>query len=230
MKIYEWSEQIIDDGDPDGVLPEHSLLSLEQYRDMQRAIGNETRFRILNHLVDSGANSAAALRDALDVESNTLHYHLDTLVDVGLVENRKRTEPDSEGLYSYYRATSLGEGVLTYGVRELVRALCVNWVIQADGGKTGFHPLAQALQISEAADIWVQTGKRSPQPIHISILRTKNLVVFIEKLIKCSGSINPNPRGSQQILGCSNFRQSWENGHSVLSVHLVTFGDVPLTP
>ncbi len=59
--------------------------------------------------------------DALEVESNTLHYHLDELVDVGLVENRKRKEPDSEGLYSCYRATSLGEGVLTHGVRELMR-------------------------------------------------------------------------------------------------------------
>ena len=109
------------DDDRDPILPEHSLLSVEQYLDMQRAIGNETRFRILNHLVESGSKSAAELREALDVESNTLHYHLDELVDVGLVENRKRKEPDSLGLYSYYRATSLGEGVLTHGVRELMR-------------------------------------------------------------------------------------------------------------
>ena len=59
---------------------------------MQRAIGNETCFRVL-----------------------------DLLVDVGLVENRKRTEPSSDGLYSYYRATSLGEGILEHGVRELMR-------------------------------------------------------------------------------------------------------------
>jgi len=109
------------EGNSDAVLPEHSLLSFEQYLDMQRAIDNETRFRILNHLVERGAESAAELLDALEVESNTLHYHLDELVDVGLVENRKRKEPDSEGLYSYYRATSLGEGVLTHGVRELMR-------------------------------------------------------------------------------------------------------------
>lgn len=109
------------DGDHDAMLPEHSLLSFEQYLAMQRAIGNETRFRILNHLLEGGAKSSAELREVLDVESNTLHYHLDELVDVGLVENRKRKEPDSEGLYSYYRATSLGEGVLTHGVRELMR-------------------------------------------------------------------------------------------------------------
>jgi len=104
-----------------GLLPEHSLLSLEEYLDMQRAIGNETRFRVLDLLVDEGAHSAKELRTALDIESNTLHYHLDALVDVGLVENRKRTEPSSDGLYSYYRATSLGEGILEHGVRELMR-------------------------------------------------------------------------------------------------------------
>ena len=103
------------------LLPEHSLLSLSEYLDMQRAIGNETRFRVLDLLVEEGAHSAKELQTALDIESNTLHYHLDTLVDVGLVENRKRKEPTSDGLYSYYRATSLGEGILEHGVRELMR-------------------------------------------------------------------------------------------------------------
>lgn len=103
------------------ILPEHSLLSLEEYLDMQQAIGNETRFRILDLLVDEGAHSAKELQNGLDIESNTLHYHLDALVDVGLVENRKRKEPSSDGLYSYYRATSIGEGILEHGVRELMR-------------------------------------------------------------------------------------------------------------
>lgn len=105
----------------EALLPEQSLLSLDEYLDMQRAVGNETRFRILDLLVDEGAHSAKELRTALDVEANTLHYHLDVLVDVGLVENRKRKEPTSDGLYSYYRATSLGEGILEHGVRELMR-------------------------------------------------------------------------------------------------------------
>lgn len=105
----------------EALLPEHSLLSLEQYLAMQRSIGNETRFRILTLLVEKGPRSASELRADLAVESNTLHYHLDQLVDVGLVENRRRKEPDSEGLYSYYRATSLGEGILEHGIRELMR-------------------------------------------------------------------------------------------------------------
>lgn len=104
-----------------GLLPEHSMLSLEQYLDMQRAIGNETRFRIVNYLTEEGAQSAKELEAVLDLPSNTLHYHLDALVDVGLVENRKRKESDKEGLYSYYEATALGEGILEKGVRELMR-------------------------------------------------------------------------------------------------------------
>ncbi|WP_440770093.1 helix-turn-helix domain-containing protein [Natronorubrum sp. DTA28] len=105
----------------DELLPEQSILSLEEYLEMQRSIGNETRFRVLNTLVETGPQHASELRDSLEIRSNTLHYHLDELVDVGLVENRKRKDPDSEGLYSYYRATSLGEGILEHGVRELMR-------------------------------------------------------------------------------------------------------------
>lgn len=110
-----------DDEREGGLLPEHSLLTLEQYLAMQRAIGNETRFRLLYALIEEGRQSATELQEELDVASNTLHYHLDALVDVGLVENRKRKEPNSNGLYSYYRATSLGEGLLEHGVRELMR-------------------------------------------------------------------------------------------------------------
>lgn len=106
--------------DRSGLLPEDSLLTLEEYFDMQRAIGNENRFRILTQLVDEGAHSAMELREAPAMESNTLHYHLDALVDAGLVENRKRKEPTSSGLHSYYRATSLGEGILEHGVHELM--------------------------------------------------------------------------------------------------------------
>jgi DNA-binding HxlR family transcriptional regulator len=112
--------------EPPTFLPEHSLLSLEEYLDMQRAIGNEIRFRVLTHLVDEGDHSAKELRTALDIESNTLHYHLDTLVDVGLVENRKRKAPTSDGLFPSYRATSPGEGILHSGVRELMRE---EWVV-----------------------------------------------------------------------------------------------------
>lgn len=44
-----------------GLLPKHSLFSLEEYLDMQRAIGNEIRFRILHFLTEKGAHSAKEL-------------------------------------------------------------------------------------------------------------------------------------------------------------------------
>lgn len=104
-----------------GLLPEHSILPLEAYLEMQRAIGNEHRFRILNALVEEGEMSASELRDRLGVRGNTLHYHLEELVDVGLVENRKRKTADGRGLYSYYRASAMGEAILEHGLRELLR-------------------------------------------------------------------------------------------------------------
>lgn len=106
---------------PEPLLPEDSVLTLEEYLAMQRAIGNEVRFRILRTLKHNGDLSANELKTTLDLEGNTLHYHLDELIDVGLVQNRKRKEPDAAGLYSYYRATALGEGILEHGVEELMR-------------------------------------------------------------------------------------------------------------
>lgn len=103
------------------LLPEDSVLTLEEYLDMQRAIGNETRFRILHVLKERGDMSASDLKKVLGLEANNLHYHLDKLVDVGLVQNRKRKTADRDGLFSYYRATALGEGILEYGVEELMR-------------------------------------------------------------------------------------------------------------
>lgn len=106
---------------PEQLLPEESVLELSDYLAMQRSIGDETRFQILRTLSRNGDLSATQLREALDVASNNLHYHLDRLVDVGLVQNRKRSEPDRDGLYSYYRVSSLGQAMLDHGVEELMR-------------------------------------------------------------------------------------------------------------
>lgn len=102
-------------------LPEDSVLDLEDYLAMQRAIGEKTRYRILAELLREGEMSAKELTDALDLETNKLHYHLDELEDVGLVNNRKRKERGADGLYSYYVATSLGKAVMTQGISELIR-------------------------------------------------------------------------------------------------------------
>lgn len=107
--------------DPADLLPESSVLSLEDYLDMQAAVGDRTRFEIVYRLVHGGELSPTELDDQMDVDDSTLHYHLSKLVDVGLVEKRKRTERDGDGLYTYYRVTVLGEVILEHGVEELLR-------------------------------------------------------------------------------------------------------------
>ena len=106
---------------PDELLPPTSVLGLDEYLDMQAAVGDETRFRVVYTLSHFGDHSPKELREALGLEANSLHYHLDRLVDVGLVEKRKRTTADGDGLFAYYRTTSLGDAILEHGVEELIR-------------------------------------------------------------------------------------------------------------
>lgn len=107
--------------DPADLLPEESILRLAEYLDMHAAVGHRTRYEILYRLVHSGEMSPNEFEDALDIDDSTLHYHLNKLVDVGLVEKRQRTERGQDGLYTYYRATVFGEVTLTDGVNELIR-------------------------------------------------------------------------------------------------------------
>ena len=98
-----------------------SWLTLEEYLAMQQAIGPPTRFRILRTLVANDELSGADLKAAVDVESHNFHYHLGELVDVGLVDKRHRRTADSQGLYTYYRPTAMGRGILEHGVEEFMR-------------------------------------------------------------------------------------------------------------
>jgi len=107
--------------DPEDLLPEDSVLSLDEYLDMHAAVGHRTRYEILYRLVHGGELSPKELEAAIDIDDSTLHYHLNELVDVGLVEKRQRTERGQDGLYTYYRATVFGEVTLTDGVDELIR-------------------------------------------------------------------------------------------------------------
>ncbi|ELZ29874.1 Bacterial regulatory protein, arsR family [Halogeometricum pallidum JCM 14848] len=107
--------------DPENLLPEESVLSLDEYLAMHAAVGHRTRYEILYRLVHSGDMSPKELEESMDVDDSTLHYHLNKLVDVGLVEKHQRTERGQDGLYTYYRATVFGEVTLTEGVDELIR-------------------------------------------------------------------------------------------------------------
>lgn len=107
--------------DPEDLLPEDSVLTLNEYLEMHAAVGHRTRYEILYRLVHGGDMSPKELEDAIGVDDSTLHYHLNKLVDVGLIEKRQRTERNQDGLYTYYRATVFGEVTLTEGVDELIR-------------------------------------------------------------------------------------------------------------
>jgi len=107
--------------DPEDLLPEASMLSLSEYLDMHAAVGHRTRYEILYRLVHGGEMSPTELVDAMEIDDSTLHYHLNELVDVSLVEKRKRTDRGQDGLYTYYRPTVFGEVTLSEGVDELIR-------------------------------------------------------------------------------------------------------------
>ena len=107
--------------DPEDLLPEDSVLSLDEYLAMHAAVGHRTRYEILYRLVHTGEMSPKELEEAIAIDDSTLHYHLNKLVDVGLVEKRQRTERGQDGLYTYYRATVFGKVTLSEGVDELIR-------------------------------------------------------------------------------------------------------------
>jgi DNA-binding transcriptional ArsR family regulator len=107
--------------DPEDLLPEDSVLSLDEYLDMHAAVGQRTRYEILYRLVHGGEMSPTELVSVIEIDDSTLHYHLNKLVDVGLVEKRQRTERGQDGLYTYYRATVFGRVTITEGVDELIQ-------------------------------------------------------------------------------------------------------------
>ncbi|MFU8866477.1 helix-turn-helix domain-containing protein [Natronococcus sp.] len=107
--------------DPEELLPADSVLSLEEYLDMHAAVGHRTRYEILYRLVHGGEMSPKELEEATRIDDSTLHYHLNELLAVNLVEKRQRTERGQDGLYTYYRSTVFGEVTLSEGVDELIR-------------------------------------------------------------------------------------------------------------
>lgn len=87
---------------------------------MQRAVGARTRFEIVYRLTHGGDLRPAPLDELMDIDDSTLHYLLNKLVNVGIVEKRKRSDRDDNGLSTYYRVTALGEVTLTQGVEALL--------------------------------------------------------------------------------------------------------------
>lgn len=96
----------------DDILRDEGFLELEDYLAKFQVVTSEPRFRALYQLVHANELSASKLAERLDMDKGTLHYHLDKLVNAGLVQNRRRTERRAGEAYSYYTATDIGHRLL----------------------------------------------------------------------------------------------------------------------
>ncbi|GGL67212.1 ArsR/SmtB family transcription factor [Halocalculus aciditolerans] len=103
---------------PEDALPDPSVLSLDEYLSMQRSLGNRTRYEIVYYLRHDGPQTATDLGDLLGEPSSTIHYHLERLTDVGLVEERLRTTPDDTE--RYYGVTILATSLLSEGLETVL--------------------------------------------------------------------------------------------------------------
>jgi DNA-binding transcriptional ArsR family regulator len=102
-------------------LPDDSLLSMDQYVKMQSAVADQTRLQIVAYLADNEDVTPTELRNELesDLDESTFYYHLNKLVDTGLVEKRARN--DGDGIHRYYQCSIFGDVLLNHGISELFR-------------------------------------------------------------------------------------------------------------
>ncbi len=107
--------------DPADLLPDDSILSLDEYLDMHAAVGHRPRYEILYRLVYNGEMSPTELKEEMDIDDRTLDQSLNRLIDAGLIEKRCCTDCERDELYVYYRATVFGEVTLTEGINELIK-------------------------------------------------------------------------------------------------------------
>lgn len=107
---------------PTQILPEKSVLDLQEYLDMQSTLADEANFRVLYALKRIGNADLEDLVNILDEDADRVESSLDELVDAGLATRRmRRTEEMDEGeFYTYYLVNSLGEGLLEEGIEHLL--------------------------------------------------------------------------------------------------------------
>lgn len=87
---------------------ENNPRRLPHYLDLFELVANETRFTILYLLREENGMSAKDLGAALGKTGNSLHYHLDKLVEKGLVVNWKKSDPEKHSAYSFYELSGTG--------------------------------------------------------------------------------------------------------------------------
>ena len=105
-----------DSTDTKEMLPPDSLLELDEYLAMFRALGDRTKFRIVAKLVE-GDQTEDELPESLPASREAIASSLSELVDAQLIEKRARN--DESGLHRYYRCTIYGKVLLQNGIQEL---------------------------------------------------------------------------------------------------------------
>lgn len=98
-----------------------SGLTLDEYLSMREAVEHPTCRRILRTLVDDGESSVAMLEVAVDVTARDFRRHLDELVDVGLVDERRGWTSERRDVHAYARPTATGTAILDGGIEKLLR-------------------------------------------------------------------------------------------------------------
>jgi len=105
--------------EPDSPLPADSLLSLDTYLSMLRALGERPQFEIVTHLLTHEQQGPEALASSLSMDDEELESCLDRLVDATLIEKRARNEPTTDELEIYYRPSIFARTLFDEGIREL---------------------------------------------------------------------------------------------------------------
>jgi len=121
MATNEPEETGAPEAEPAATLPEDSVLDLDDYIEMHKAVGHPTRYRILRLLVNEGKLPPKEIEAELGIDDSTIHYHLNELLDAHLVRKWMRTERGRDGTHTYYSATIYGRTTLREGVQTLIR-------------------------------------------------------------------------------------------------------------
>lgn len=94
-------------------------MKLETAAEILGQLGNETRLRIVRHLVKAGGDglSVGELQDHLSIPASTLSHHINHLKHAGLIEQRR------EGTTLY---CSVNYRMVDATVKFLTEQCCVN--------------------------------------------------------------------------------------------------------
>jgi len=93
---------------------EAPILELEDYLNIFKTFSDPTRLTIVHYLYDNSVVNDNEIADHVEKRGNSLHYHMRKLIQAGIISNTRRETRDSDGGYSYYELTDIGESAATH--------------------------------------------------------------------------------------------------------------------